>query len=236
MSFTNDICQVERSSRSFSTLIIQKRTVVIIPPQLKNYVLTDGDRFIYRNHQGKYVPASGESMAEHYTKAQAENVLKNCLAKPLRKIFRVQKIVVADPKEVKALTNAQLNENAEKVMETDYVAQWLVKLEELNGLADEASQRREILRKELSKVDQEKSDEEHYIELVNCNAYQGYLAFSRLQKIMRRRRTIKNELTVLNIICEKEIGKVASDEIKEQIAGLDKRKYHPRQKAELFDI
>lgn len=175
-------------------------------------------------------------MAEHYTKAQAENVLQNCLAKPLRKIFRVQKIVVADPKEVKALTNAQLNENAEKVMETDYVAQWLVKLEELNGLADEASQRREILRKELSKVDQEKSDEEHYIELVNCNAYQGYLAFSRLQKIMRRRRTIKNELTVLNIICEKEIGKVASDEIKEQIAGLDKRKYHPRQKAELFDI
>lgn len=175
-------------------------------------------------------------MAEHYTKAQAENILNNCLPKPLRKIFHVEKILVADPKEVKALTNEQLQANSEKVMEKDYVSQWLEKLEALNGLADEASHRREELRKELSTIDQEKSDEEHYIELVNCNAYQGYLAFARLQKIMRKRRTIKNELTVLNIILDKEIGKVVSEDIREQIAGLDKRKYSPRQKAELFDI
>lgn len=209
---------------------------MVIITQIKNYILTDGQRFIFRNHQGKYVPSYGESMAEHFTKVQAENILKNCLPKPLKKIFRVQQVIVADPKEVKALTNEQLNENAEKVMETNYVSQWLTKLEELNGLADEASKRREELRKQLSVIDQEKSDEEHYIELVNCNAYQGYQAYARLKKIMIKRRSIKNELTVLNIILDKEVGKVVSEDIKKQISALDKRKYNPRQKAELFNI
>ena len=40
----------------------------------------------------------------------------------------------------------------------------------------------------------------------------------------------------MNIIFDKEVGKVVSEDIKKQISALDKRKYNPRQKAELFDI
>lgn len=177
-------------------------------------------------------------MAEHFTKAQAEWILQHSLPKQLRKTFRIQKVIKVDPHEIKALTNEELSKNSEKVMDTSYVDKWLEKLDTLNGLIEEMTARKEELVKQLSIIDQKKTDEEHYIEMVNCNAYQGYLAFSRLQNILKERRSIKNELTVLQTILKQE--KALSGNVKEtvtqKIAKMDNRKYSPRQTVELFDI
>lgn len=50
-----------------------------------------------------------------------------------------------------------------------------------------------------------------------------------------RRRSIKNELQVLDIILGKKISETATDEIEKAISGMDNRKYEPRVMRELFD-
>ena len=89
---------------------------------------------------------------------------------------------------------------------------------------------------QLSKVDQELSDIDHYIEFVNLNAAQGYKAYKMIKDRRIIRRSIKNELEVLNIILGKKISETATDEIHKAINGMDNRKYEPRVLNELFDF
>ena len=89
---------------------------------------------------------------------------------------------------------------------------------------------------QLSKIDQELSDIDHYIEFVNLNAAQGYKAYRMIKDRRIIRRSIKNELDVLNIILGKKISETATDEIQKAISGMDKRTYEPRVLNELFDF
>ena len=58
---------------------------------MSQYIITDGERFIYRNHSGKFVPTTSEAMADIFTKKQAEGIHNNSLPKALKSIFRVEK-------------------------------------------------------------------------------------------------------------------------------------------------
>lgn len=51
---------------------------------MSQYIITDGERFIYRNHSGKYVPTHGETMADLFTKKQAESIYNHQLPKALK--------------------------------------------------------------------------------------------------------------------------------------------------------
>ena len=86
------------------------------------------------------------------------------------------------------------------------------------------------------KEGQELSDIDHYIEFVNLNAAQGYKAYRMIKDRRIIRRSIKNELDVLNIILGKKISETATDEIQKAISGMDKRTYEPRVLNELFDF
>ena len=74
------------------------------------------------------------------------------------------------------------------------------------------------------------------IEFVNLNAAQGYKAYKMIKDRRIIRRSIKNELDVLNIILGKKISETATDEIQKAISGMDKRTYEPRVLNELFDF
>lgn len=204
--------------------------------KIKNYYITDGKRFIWKNNRGKYTVTHGEMMADRYTLAEAESIFNNQLPKWMRTAFRVEKIVSADTKEVKALSKSDIHKNTEKVMDMEYVSKWLERLESLNGLAEEASTRRERLRGEQSLVDGQIQDELHYIEFAKCNAYQAWVSWKRLQILRQQRRSIKNELEVLDIILEKKVGQVVAEDIRKQIEGMDHRMYTPRSQVELYDI
>ena len=51
-----------------------------------------------------------------------------------------------------------------------------------------------------------------------------------------KRRSIKNELEVLNIILGKKISDSVTDEIQKAVSGMDRRTYEPRVMNELFDF
>lgn len=150
-------------------------------------------------------------------------------------MFYVQK-VDTPPKNVKQVSKKDLKNNTEKVLTCENIQRWLDRISDLNGLAKDASHRKEELLGELSKVDKELSDINHYIEFVNLNAAQGYKAYKLIKERRIKRRSIKNELAVLEIILGKKISESITDEINKSVEGLDERMYEPRVLKELFDL
>lgn len=202
---------------------------------MAQYVITDGTRWIMRDRKGKYVPTSCEALADTFGNKEANSILQNNLSKALKSCFHLQKID-EPPALVKQITQKEIKENTENVLVAENIKYWVDKVNGLNGLASEALHRKDELLSQLSKVDQELSDINHYIEFCNLNAAQGYKAYKMIKERRIKRRSIKNELEVLSIILGKKISDTASDEIQKAIAGMDKRTYEPRVMTELFDF
>lgn len=202
---------------------------------MAQYVITDGTRWIMRDRKGKYVPTSCEALADIFTNKQAIGIFQSNLSKALKSVFRVQKID-EPPKLIKQISQETVQENTEKVSTAENVQRWIDKIEGLNGLATEALHRKDELVQQLSKVDQELSDVNHYIEFCNLNAAQGYKAYKMIKDRRIKRRSIKNELQVVDIILSKKICETATDEIQKAIAGMDQRTYEPRVLNELFNF
>lgn len=202
---------------------------------MSQYVITDGSRFIYRNYSGKFVPTSSEAMADVFSKKQADVIFKNSLPKALKSVFYVEKYD-KPPDQVKQVTKEEMDKNTEKVMISENVQRWLDKVSELNGLRNDAVKRKEELCKQLSDVDKELSDINHYIEFCSLNAAQGYNAYKMVKERRIKRRLIKNELIVVDAILEKRISDSIAEEIEKVVHSLDERTYTPRILNELFDM
>lgn len=202
---------------------------------MAQYVITDGTRWIMRDRKGKYVPTSCEALADIFSNKQATGIFQSNLSKALKSVFHVQKID-EPPKLVKQISQKTAQENTEKVSVAENIQHWIDKIDGLNGLASEALHRKDELLSQLSKVDQELSDVNHYIEFCNLNAAQGYKAYKMIKERRIKRRSIKNELQVVEIILSKKISETATDEIQKAIVGMDQRKYEPRVLNELFDF
>lgn len=202
---------------------------------MSQYIITDGERFIYRNHSGKFVPTPSETMADLYTKKQAEGICKSSLPKALRGIFHIEKYDIP-PENIKQVSQDDLDNNTEKVKIAKNIQVWLDKVSDLNGLRSDAAKRKEELCKQLSDVGKELLDIYHYIEFCNLNAAQGYKAYKMVKERRIKRRTIKNELVILDAILEKKISDSITEEIEKVIQNLDERTYSPRILNELFDL
>lgn len=199
---------------------------------MSKYIITDGERFIYRNHLGKYVPSTSDTMADIYTKNQAEKIYKNSLPKVLKRIFYVKKHDCPS-NGIKQVSITDLENNTEKVMFAENIQLWLNKINNINGLVNDAKERKVLLEKQLQILEEERLDIEHYIEFQNLNAAQGYKACRELKNCRIKRRSIKNELAVIDIILSK---KIINNEVYKKIQELDKRTYTPRVRTDLFDL
>ena len=202
---------------------------------LAQYVITDGTRWVMRDRNNKYVPTSNEALADVFGNKEANSVYQNNLPKALKSVFHIQKIDTP-PKLVKQITHAEVQENTETVSVAENIQYWVDQISGLNGLASEALHRKEELIYQLSEVDKELCDINHYIEFCNLNAAQGYKAYKMIKDRRVKRRSIKNELDVLNVILGKKISESVSDELQKMINGFDGRKYEPRVMNELFDF
>lgn len=202
---------------------------------MSQYIITDGERFIYRNHSGKYVPTHGEAMADLFTKKQAESIYNHQLPKALKSVFHVERYD-KPPDGVKQVNQNDLENNTEKVMIAENIQVWLDRLSDMNGLTKDILHRKEELFKQLHKLDDELLDIEHWIEFSRFNGVQGYMACKELKDCRLRRRTVKNEIQVLDIILGKNIEKIIGEEIQKRISEMDNRSYKPRVRIDLFDL
>lgn len=76
-------------------------------------------------------------------------------------------------------------------------------IEQLKDIMKKISDRETFLQKELSKIDSEREDILHYIELSKYNAVQGWKLLKKLKEVSQRRRNIKEELGYLSSINSK---------------------------------
>lgn len=202
---------------------------------LAQYVITDGTRWIMRDRKGKYVPTSNEALADIFGNKEANSVYQNNLSKALKSVFHVEKID-KPPTLIKQISHEEVKLNTEMVSVAENIQYWVDKVSGLNGLAAEALHRKEELINQLSEVDKELCDINHYIEFCNLNAAQGYKAYKMIKDRRMKRRSIKNELDVLNMILGKKLSESVTNEITNAVLGMDKRIYEPRVLNELFDF
>lgn len=202
---------------------------------MSEYVITDGSRYIYRNHMGKYVPTPSEVMADLFSKKQANGIFNNSLPKALKMVFHIEKYDKPSD-DVKQVCKKDLQNNTEKVMVAENVQRWLDRISDMNGLAKDALHRKEELLKQLHGLEDEKLDIEHYIEFSNLNAAQGYKASKELKVCRMKRRSVKNELLVLDIILDQRVNELVNEEVYRRVQGLDSRTYKPRVRTDLFDL
>ena len=202
---------------------------------LAQYVITDGTRWIMRDRNKKYVPTSNEALADIFGNKEANSVYQNNLSKALKSVFHVEKID-KPPALIKQISHEEVKSNTETVSVAENIQYWVDKVSGLNGLAAEALHRKEELINQLSEVDKELCDINHYIEFCNLNAAQGYKAYKMIKDRRMKRRSIKNELDVLNMILGKKLSESVTNEITNAVLGMDKRIYEPRVLNELFDF
>lgn len=202
---------------------------------LAQYVITNGTRWVMRDRNNKYVPTSNEALADVFGNKEANSVYQNNLSKTLKSVFHVEKID-KPPALIKQISHEEVKSNTETVSVAENIQYWVDKVSGLNGLAAEALHRKEELINQLSEVDKELCDINHYIEFCNLNAAQGYKAYKMIKDRRVKRRSIKNELDVLNMILGKKLSESVTNEITNAVSGMDKRIYEPRVLKELFDF
>jgi hypothetical protein len=90
---------------------------------------------------------------------------------------------------------------------------------------------------ELSKFDRQITDIEHYIEFNagKLNACKGYKAYKLLQDVLVKRRKVKDELQILQVVKDKMALPDDIENIHERVKELENRKYEPREFKHLFE-
>lgn len=104
--------------------------------------------------------------------------------------------------------------------------QWVERVESLNGLSLEAFDRVKVLKDEYLHIEKRKQDLLHEIELSSkVNACDGYKKYRELKTLLERRREIKDETLVVNILLESNIGQLAAVNFRRRVEGLKSRTY-----------
>lgn len=120
------------------------------------------------------------------------------------------------------------------IYETD-IKQLIDIIKELNIFIEKISEKYEILSKNLSDIDCEISDIQHYIEFTNLNAYQGWHVCSLLKDKLKKRRTIKDELLIINSLKDCKFDIKDLENIQLFIKNMQNRQYKPKKLFDLFE-
>lgn len=107
--------------------------------------------------------------------------------------------------------------------------------DDLEKVAQEMKNRRVYLNSELSKVDKEITDVEHYIEFYPLSACQGYKASKMMKDCLVRRRAIKDEMEAINRISIMNVGFIGNGRGRKSLLKMQDRQYTPRILKELFE-
>lgn len=186
-----------------------------------NYVITNGTLYI-----GSKGGACKQNEAKIFaTKKAADNFFKSSISKPLRNLnFKVEETELEPPG---SNINAQYFDVDVNALQTD-INNLSAKLNVLKG-------NKAWLLDMESEVDKEICDIMHFIEFNNFSASDGYKLCKALKDLRLRRRKIKNELELINIINTQSLNNVASGQTNKAIDSLDNKKYAPRVLQELFE-
>lgn len=206
----------------------------------KEFVLTNGEKFIRQNLDGKYEQVANLSMADTYeTKKKAMNVMLNSIPKVMSRSYYVaevtsgglvQNCATRPPKPTKTRCGQMF-----AFEETKVEPKWYDGFLKIGVLFDTAMRRNHELSQEISDIEAQIVDLEHYIEFYSLNARDGYKVYKKLHSLFLERRKLKNEQSVVMAINK---NCSASEQIKNIEQAIKKgtgNAYNPRILLDLFE-
>lgn len=226
------------------------------------YMLTNGKGYYISKDKfnGKFVSIGNKRWGCKWIEYnRIENVLRNSLSKNLRDNFYIIEVemnndelkdavdYIVSGKVNKDKYISDNNDSTYKNLNIDKIKQEIstpIRENELDKIKKDVNlfsdtlkdlrKRKQELLDLQSEVDKEISDIYHYIELNNLNAYQGWLMYKMLQYRLKRRRVIKDELSIIKHLVKCNINTQSLSEIQDMIKNMDNRKYTPRVLSDLF--
>lgn len=203
---------------------------------MKLYMLVDGNgHYIRRDrHTNRYVQVNRMENADTWESFdKAERVRRSALDRNIKHRFYCITVERSDAQKAQACTaEAEAHVESARYADSDEIER---KIMGFLQCAESLFSRKEELLARESTVDKEISDLQHYIEQRNLNARDGFKVYKRLQDVLIRRRGIKDELLILDIIreCRMEPESIAKTIVR--IQGLASRKYMPRVLTDIFE-
>lgn len=191
-----------------------------------SYILTNKEgKYLARSPNNKFYATSDINKALVYTDSvKMANILNNTLPKIYRKDnFYLSQIKDVEDEEVNS--SFKLTElNTKEIKD---------KFQSLKKDIDDMASNKKILQSQLSLCDKEISDLEHYIEFNSFSASEGYKLSKMMQNILKKRRQIKKNLKVIEIL-QTQCGNISSQRTQRSLENVEHQSYVPRVLNELF--
>lgn len=207
---------------------------------MSGYMITDGNGCYIRHdaQSNRYVPVRGERYGGMWDKKKADNI---CGALPRRLkqfYFVVQSSQDEEPLPLPAQQDDVLVSYADPAQpDNDALLVWQRRISDVIRFAEDVVRRSEELNLLLSKMDSELTDLDHYLEFNfrRLNAYQGWMLTKMRYDVLLKRRTIKDEMSVIKDVR----GCLPSGDVLDRavttVSRIDDRSYKPRVLKQLFE-
>lgn len=184
---------------------------------MSSYVIQHNDGGYLCMKDGKWDRTQNQNKAERMSYEKACNVYQNSISPSLRQFWTIEK-----------------EEELPKVDELSF--DWEELAEAQSKLYVDLKNHAEYMNIQLSVVDREICDIEHYIEFFALDAAKGYKAYRMLKERLKRRRYIKDEMAKVNVFLRGASGDFSSGKVSRQIKDVDTTGYKPRVLNELFGL
>lgn len=189
-----------------------------------DYIIQSKKQYISCGTDGKYVETPDIEQAVKGPMHKLQNIINNCISPNKRRHckiveFHVNKNVVAPLPVNQIVAPSRFDHIVSQLKSIDFTG--------LDGEQNTLSQ-------QLSFIDQEISDIQHYIEFNRLNAAQGYKAFKLLQDKLLERRAIKNDFAKFQMLTDAKMSDVFDGTLDKKLTTLNEKTYTPRVLKELF--
>lgn len=183
--------------------------------------------YLYRAANSRWERTNRIERAELLDYDKAENVIMNCISPSMRQFWQI----ISEEDAYRAIS---IPVSSSEIQIGDF--DWKSITSKQQSLFRDLRRYSEQLTNELSQVDLEICDIQHYIEFFALDAAKGYKAYRMLKERLVRRREIKDEMAKTNCILAGNPFDFSSGKITKQIDSYDKKSYTPRVLSELFDL
>lgn len=203
----------------------------------REFVLTNGVKFIKQDADGKYKQTSSIGLADIFdSQTIADNVRMNSVPKSLSRTYRVAEIVDGEIVQIQAFVTAEKVRTGDTVHFNNsyWNNEWCKCFAPLDGIFEKAAKRGNELIREIRDIEFEIVDVEHYIEFNNLNAREGYKIYKKLNELFCKRRDLKFEQKIVNAINKNHKASECIADIVSTIKECKNDTYKPRILAELF--
>lgn len=194
------------------------------------YILVDGNVYLGMTNNN-FIPVKDKDDAKKFpNEKNALSVLQSCVPKILRKNYSWKTLEVEEVEEV-VCSDFKVN--------TKYIPVDVNELKEsIQNLSDKFSilqGNKEWLLEEESNIDRQISDVLHFLEFNSFSACEGYKLCKALKELRLKRREVKNELELINIINCHTCNNIAKGNTNKAINSIENKQYTPRVLTELFE-